>query len=370
MLTRLERQSASSGLHLSVAALLVTLVGAGAIAIDSHKTITLDVDGSAVTVQTTKSKVADIVADYGFTVSDRDELSPAAGDRVGDDATIVLRRARPLEVSLDGGEPTQEWTTASTVGAALTQLGMADTAPALVSRGSRVPLAGMALPLVGVKSVEIDDAGAVRTVRMAAPNVATLLADAGLPLEQRDSTVPASSTSVSDGMRITVTRMRIAKVTERVPLLPPPARVDDPTLNIGREVIDDPGLPGEQDVTFAVATLNGVVTGKLPVANTVVSPARAMVLRVGTKPGTAVPEVTNGARWDAIAACESGNNWAINTGNGYYGGLQFDQNTWERNGGLRYAARADLATREEQIAIGEVTRASQGWGAWPVCGGG
>ena len=72
--------------------------------------------------------------------------------------------------------------------------------------------------------------------------------------------------------------------------------------------------------------------------------------------------MTNGAIWDAIAGCESGNNWAINTGNGYYGGVQFDQNTWERQGGLRYASRADLATREEQIAIATVTQQRQGWG--------
>ena len=71
--------------------------------------------------------------------------------------------------------------------------------------------------------------------------------------------------------------------------------------------------------------------------------------------------------WDKVARCESGGNWAINTGNGFYGGVQFNQSTWERHGGLRYAPRADLATREEQIAIAEVTRARQGWGAWPVC---
>jgi resuscitation-promoting factor RpfB len=97
------------------------------------------------------------------------------------------------------------------------------------------------------------------------------------------------------------------------------------------------------------------------------APARPSVLRVGAKPGTQVPPVRNGATWDALSACESGGNWAINTGNGFYGGVQFNQSTWERHGGLRYAPRADLATREEQIAIAEVTRAVQGWGAWPVC---
>lgn len=130
-------------------------------------------------------------------------------------------------------------------------------------------------------------------------------------------------------------------------------------MNMSRQVVEDPGSPGLQDVTFAVATVNGVETGRLPVANTVITPAHDAVVRVGTKPGTDVPPVTNGSIWDAIAGCEAGGNWAINTGNGYYGGVQFDQGTWERNGGLRFAARADLATREEQIAVAEVTRDRQ-----------
>jgi hypothetical protein len=224
--------------------------------------------------------------------------------------------------------------------------------------------------ILELKTVQLNDAGVVSTVRLAAPDVGALLAAAGVPLEQRDESVPAASTPVVDGMQIVVTRMRVQKVTERLPLAPAARRVEDPTMNMSRQVVEDPGTPGLQDVTFAVAIVNGVPTGRLPVANFVITPARDSVLRVGTKPGTEVPPVTNGARWDAIAGCESGNNWAINTGNGYYGGVQFDQNTWERNGGLRYAQRADLATREEQIAIAEVTRARQGWGAWPVCGRG
>ena len=86
-------------------------------------------------------------------------------------------------------------------------------------------------------------------------------------------------------------------------------------------------------------------------------------------PVASVASADTVSTWDRLAQCESSGNWAINTGNGFFGGVQFDQNTWERNGGLRYAARADLATREEQIAIAEVTRARQGWGAWPVCSG-
>ena len=73
--------------------------------------------------------------------------------------------------------------------------------------------------------------------------------------------------------------------------------------------------------------------------------------------------------WDQVAACESSGNWHINTGNGYYGGLQFAQSTWEAFGGTEYAARADLATREQQIAIAERVLAGQGPGAWPACSG-
>lgn len=71
--------------------------------------------------------------------------------------------------------------------------------------------------------------------------------------------------------------------------------------------------------------------------------------------------------WDRIAACESGGNWHINTGNGYYGGLQFAASTWRSNGGTQYAPTADKASREQQIAVGTKVQRSSGWGAWPVC---
>lgn len=365
-------QSSSAALRIILAATLVSLAGGGAVAIASHKTVTLRVDGASTTVTTMRSRVGAIIAENGLTVGERDEVSPAVDQRAGDEQTIVLRRSRPLQIALDGGRPRQVWTTAATVEEALAQLKMTnvigDAAPVAGVRGSRVPLAGMVLPVVSAKTVRIDDGGAVSTVRLAAADVGSLLAAAGAPLVQRDAVVPPPGAPVTDGMTIKVTRMRIEKVTERVPLEPAARRIEDLTMNMSRKVLEDPGAPGVQDVTFAVAMVNGRATGRLPVSNTVITPARDSVLRVGAKPGTEVPPVTNGDRWDAIAACESTGNWSINTGNGYYGGVQFDQSTWERNGGLRYASRADLATREEQIAIAEVTRARQGWGAWPVCG--
>jgi hypothetical protein len=81
--------------------------------------------------------------------------------------------------------------------------------------------------------------------------------------------------------------------------------------------------------------------------------------------GLALPaSAASASTWDSVAQCESSGNWSINTGNGYYGGLQFTQSTWAASGGLQYAARADLATKAQQIAVAENTLAGQGWGAW------
>jgi hypothetical protein len=79
------------------------------------------------------------------------------------------------------------------------------------------------------------------------------------------------------------------------------------------------------------------------------------------------PAQAAGSVWDRVAACESGGNWHINTGNGFYGGLQFTLQTWRGFGGASYAPRADLATRSQQIDIAQRVLARQGPGAWPVC---
>ncbi|WP_431044011.1 transglycosylase family protein [Streptomyces sp. P1-3] len=73
-------------------------------------------------------------------------------------------------------------------------------------------------------------------------------------------------------------------------------------------------------------------------------------------------------QWDQVAQCESGGNWSINTGNGYYGGLQFSASTWAAYGGTAFAPTADQATKDQQIQIAEKVLAGQGKGAWPVCG--
>src|SRR3954470_2163336 len=85
--------------------------------------------------------------------------------------------------------------------------------------------------------------------------------------------------------------------------------------------------------------------------------------------GAGTAHAADSATWNKVAACESSANWSINTGNGFYGGLQFTQSTWAAYGGTAYASRADLATRDQQIAVAEKVLDGQGPGAWPVCSG-
>ena len=99
----------------------------------------------------------------------------------------------------------------------------------------------------------------------------------------------------------------------------------------------------------------------LPTSGAPAAPARVVVA------APAAPFVVDASVWDRLARCESAGNWAINSGNGYYGGLQFDVATWSAYGGTKYAARPDLATREEQIVVGEALYAKRGFQPWPSC---
>jgi len=84
-------------------------------------------------------------------------------------------------------------------------------------------------------------------------------------------------------------------------------------------------------------------------------------------PGATNVDAANKHSWNRLARCESGGNWHINTGNGYYGGLQFSRSTWNGYHGRHFARRADKARRVEQIAVAERVLRGQGWGAWPAC---
>lgn len=353
-------------LYSVVGALLLTLIVGGALAVVRHKTITLDVDGDMISLSTMSSSVGTALADAGYPVDPKDALAPSADSSLSDGDTVVLRRARELALTVDG-QPTTIWTTALTVDEALKQVDVSDDFAVSASRSHRLPLERTELDVVSPKTVSVSDGGApAAEIKLAAVTVGDLLAAKNAPLEQADSVVPTADTPVTNGLTIQVTRDRTDTRVETQPIAPPENKVEDPELEKDKTVVENPGVPGERTATVEVKTVNGVEAGRTELSATVIKEPVAAVVKVGTKQASA-PAVSNASTWDSIAQCEATGNWAINTGNGFYGGLQFTQSTWEAFGGGQYAARADLASREQQIAIGEKVRAGQGWGAWPSC---
>jgi hypothetical protein len=131
----------------------------------------------------------------------------------------------------------------------------------------------------------------------------------------------------------------------------------DDSMKAGETKVVRAGKPGIRNVTYAFVFENGKLASRHVIKQDVLKKPRAKVVRVGT-------QVPDGA-WDRLAQCESGGNWHINTGNGYYGGLQFSLGTWHAYGGTGLPSQH---SRETQIAIATKLRnASGGYGAWPAC---
>lgn len=119
------------------------------------------------------------------------------------------------------------------------------------------------------------------------------------------------------------------------------------------------------DTTRETTAKNGSRKGR----TTATLAGAALLAPLGLLAATGNAAAADNGVWDRIAQCESGGNWHINTGNGYYGGLQFSASTWRAYGGTAYASTADQASREAQIAVATKVQHAQGWGAWPVCSG-
>ena len=139
----------------------------------------------------------------------------------------------------------------------------------------------------------------------------------------------------------------------------------DPDLIIAGQRLE---LPGRAQVPAWLARV-GLAATAAPATPTVPTDPAGPASAPAVAPAQAAsPGPAGGVNWSAIAACESGGNWSTNTGNGFYGGLQFTEQTWLGYGGGRYASSANLATQAQQIVVAQKVLAGQRIGAWPVCG--
>ncbi|MFC5063848.1 transglycosylase family protein [Actinomycetospora atypica] len=349
-----------------VAAALIAVAAGGSTAVALDKEVTVSVDGVDQVVHTFSGTVAGALSSGDIQVGPTDQMSPSPDAPIRDGDRLVVNHSRQVNLVVDG-KPQTITTTATTVAEALGQLGMPTQAlAASAPLGALIPSTGMNLAVALPKTITfVDGGGAPQQLTTTATSLQDLLAQRGLQMGPLDA---ASQTSLVDGAAITITRNAVTQVTETKPIAPPMQTVEDPTMNAGTTKVDQPGQAGEQVQAFTVNTTNGKETARTATgAPTVTKAPVGGVIRKGTKKDA--PAIGSTAKWDRMAKCEAGGDWSINTGNGYYGGLQFDKQTWNAYGGGKYAARADLASKEEQIAVAEKVRdARGGYGAWPVCG--
>jgi len=342
-------------------ALVATTVGYFSLSRD----VTLAVDGRTHQVRTFSGDVRGVLAAEGIHLHSRDVVVPALDSHVSDGTQISVRYSKPLDVSIDGTERTY-WTTATNVASALNQLGIRFAGADLsASRSATIDREGMSLQITTPKALVVKvGSEKKRKVVLAASSVRGVLDELDVTYDRDDLVTPGLDAPLTDGLRIVLTRVKVKQVhVARQPIAPRVIRRDDPTMYAGETKTVRAGTAGARDITYRVVLHNGHVFSRQVVTQSVVTAAVPTILAVGTK---AAPAVSGGGAWDRIAQCESGGNWHANTGNGYYGGLQFNLGTWRAYGG---SSRPDLVSREQQIAVAERVRAaSGGYGAWPVCG--
>ena len=398
--TREPSHAAKTGRNLrkpvlvGVAALVIALIAGGGVVAAAHKTVSVTVDGQVQEVGTLAGSVEGALDSAGLTISEHDTVAPAIDTAISDGSQIVVERGRLLTLTIDG-QTREVWTTATTVEEALAELGQNPAAFQLSADRSReISIDGLAISAETLYSTSVSDGGAAATaVTSSADTVGAFLTEQGITLGALDTVSPDASTALSQGLVISVSRVAKTTVVEDVEVAQPAdQQVEDSSMTSGTSSVTQQGSAGKDQVTFEVTTTNGAETAKTEVSRTAITPAQAKVVAVGTKPAATparsssssssstgsssssssnsgsssapVSSGSSGVNWDAIAQCESTNNWSINTGNGYYGGLQFDIPTWNSAGGSAYASRPDLASREEQIAVADNLYASRGTSPW------
>ncbi|MGH3506934.1 MAG: transglycosylase family protein [Nocardioidaceae bacterium] len=339
------------------------------------KSVTLSIDGKEQTVSTDGDTVEDVLEAEGIELTDRDSVAPSVDSEISDGTAIAVAFARELTLTVDGDEQTY-WTTATTVNDALAQIGerFASAADFSTSRSAFIGRDGLAVEVQTPKNIVLKlGSKKAKRVTTTGLTVGEALVDLGVKVDRDDELKPRKAVEIEDGSRVAVTRVDVKKVTKRVSI--PFEVVERPHDGMydDWESVTREGQYGVDRVTYRIVRENGETVVNRPVGRVTISEPVAQIEKYGTKerpepePEPTTNYATGSTVWDQLAECESGGNWAINTGNGYYGGLQFSYDTWLAYGGGSYAETANLATREQQIAIAEKVLAAAGWGSWPAC---
>jgi uncharacterized protein YabE (DUF348 family) len=368
VLFTLDKLSRKRGLLAVLVAVVAVAVAGTTVAYAAMtKSVTLSVDGKSQEVSALGDTVGDVLGSEGIEVGDHDQVAPELDQEVTDGTKISVRFGRPLELTVDGDTKTY-WVTATDVAGALQQVGRAFSGAALsVSRGTELDRGGLSVNVATPKQVTVKvGAAKAKKKTVAAFSVRHLLRQLDVEVDKDDRVQPALGTTVDDGTEVVVTRIKtVTKRVKREVVAHDTVEQSDDSMYEGETAVVRAGENGLRDVTYEITFRNGHLVVRKVLRQKVLQRPVDEVVKVGTREVVTTNFAGGNTVWDRLAQCESGGNWAINTGNGYYGGLQFSLGTWRAYGGTGLPSQH---SRETQIAIATKLRdASGGYGAWPAC---
>ena len=344
------------------AVVLLGLAGTTAAYASMSKHVTVTLDGQTTSMRTLSGTVSSALELDGITLDPRDRISidgrTASKDAAlssGDEVEVAF--AKPVTVAVDG-KAKKVTVHDATVGDVLDRLDVKPTSKAYLSDQptERLSRSGTRIVISNPKSFTIKADGKATEVTSAAPTVEAALKEADIALDGNDEVSPAAGDLIADGDTLKVTRIEQIDKTEVVEVEQPVEYKDDKTLDQGTEKVLEPGDAGRAREHVLVTEADGKIRNRLVLTSDQLEAPETKVVLRGTKKVTEPYGV-----WDKIAKCESGGNWQINTGNGYYGGLQFSAPTWKSVGG---PGLPHEQSREVQIKYAKILQARSGWGQW------
>jgi uncharacterized protein YabE (DUF348 family) len=341
------------------------------------KAVTLSVDGKVQRLQTMAPTVGDLLEKENIEVGQRDVIAPGLDAKLSEGAIVAVRYGREVTFTIDGKEESR-WTTATTVDQAVDELAI-DITGADMSPGLTTPIGreGLDIEIATAKTVTIDAAGKKRKVTTTTQTVAGALKAAKIVVDSNDKLSVKPTARLVDGAFFRYIKVTVSSQTKKVTVAHKTVRKNTDKLDRGDTKVDTEGRSGVRTLTYRVVRHNGKTVSKTQTGSKITKKPVTKVVLVGTKeeekkeptrtssstrPSGSTP--ASGSVWDRLAQCESGGNWSINTGNGYYGGLQFSLSTWRAYGGSGYPHQN---SRAQQIAVAQKLQAAAGWGQWPAC---
>ena len=362
--------------RIAQAAVVTTLV-AGAVGVSHYdKSVNLSVDGKASSVHAFGGTVSDVLEKQDISIGEHDVVVPALGSPVEDGQKIVVRYGRKLTVTVDG-KTREYWTTATTVAAALQELGIrADSAKLSASRSQTLGREGLTLSVSTPKALTVRVDGKNLTGTSTGLTIKDALNELKVSVDKDDRVKPGLAAPVSDGLKIAVQRVSSKTITATEPISHGTVEKSDSALYKGDTKTLTSGKAGAKVVTYKVTTVDGKTESKKTVKSVITSQPVTQVVAVGTKTRPTTPTTpttptggnkpaADGLNWAALAECESGGDPTTNTGNGFYGLYQFDEQTWHSVGGsgLPHENSAGEQTYRAQILYKD-----RGDSPWPSCG--